>query len=147
MSTIRNEKRGNPHSVMANKSFVVGIHDMLHVDTIGSNTCRNGDVAFRCGCVARQFSLALISVRIKKVLIMTLLFRIANTSHCGRGGAQLAALRGNVSNPALFRVQDEGALPQDICRVIVEEAGSRVGRAEHDGLRTVTPVAGNLPAE
>lgn len=47
-------------------------------------------------------------------------------------------------NRALVRAQDETALLQDLCRVIVEEGGYRlawVSRAEHDEDKTVTPVA------
>ncbi|SFP84534.1 bifunctional diguanylate cyclase/phosphodiesterase [Pseudomonas borbori] len=47
-------------------------------------------------------------------------------------------------NRALLRAEDEATLLQDICRVIVEQAGYRlawVGRAEHDPAQTVTPVA------
>ncbi|WP_137820630.1 GGDEF domain-containing protein [Pseudomonas sp. 2FG] len=48
------------------------------------------------------------------------------------------------SNRALLRAEDECALLQEICRVVVEEAGYRlawVGRAEHDAAKTVTPMA------
>ncbi|RJG11013.1 GGDEF domain-containing protein [Pseudomonas cavernicola] len=48
------------------------------------------------------------------------------------------------SNRALLRAEDECALFQEICRVVVEEAGyllAWVGRAEHDEAKTVTPVA------
>jgi diguanylate cyclase (GGDEF)-like protein len=47
-------------------------------------------------------------------------------------------------NRALLRAENEATLLQDICRVIVEQAGYRlawVGRAEHDPAQTVTPVA------
>jgi diguanylate cyclase (GGDEF)-like protein len=47
-------------------------------------------------------------------------------------------------NRALLRAEDEATLLQDICRVIVEQAGYRmawVGRAEQDAAKTVTPVA------
>jgi GAF domain-containing protein len=47
-------------------------------------------------------------------------------------------------NHALLRADDEAALLQEICRVVVEEAGYRiawVGRAEHDERKTVRPVA------
>ncbi|MBT8767647.1 bifunctional diguanylate cyclase/phosphodiesterase [Metapseudomonas boanensis] len=48
------------------------------------------------------------------------------------------------SNRALLRAEDEGFLLQEICRVIVEEAGYRlawIGRAERDAEQSVTPVA------
>ncbi|CAD5106624.1 bifunctional diguanylate cyclase/phosphodiesterase [Zestomonas carbonaria] len=48
------------------------------------------------------------------------------------------------SNRALLRAKDEQGLFQEICRVVVEEAGYRmawVGRAEHDVAKSVTPVA------
>jgi hypothetical protein len=48
------------------------------------------------------------------------------------------------SNRALLRVSDRQELLQEICRVVVEEAGYRaaaVVRAEHDERRTVTPLA------
>jgi PAS domain S-box-containing protein len=47
-------------------------------------------------------------------------------------------------NQVLVRATDEAALLQQICDVIVEEAGYRlcwVGRAEHDETKTVRPVA------
>ncbi|MDX1722841.1 MAG: EAL domain-containing protein [Pseudomonas sp.] len=47
-------------------------------------------------------------------------------------------------NRALLRAEDEATLLQDICRVIVEQAGYRmawVGRAERDAAKTVTAVA------
>ncbi|MNQ15388.1 Cyclic di-GMP phosphodiesterase Gmr [compost metagenome] len=47
-------------------------------------------------------------------------------------------------NRALLRAEDETTLLQDICQVIVEQAGYRmawVGRAEHDAAKTVMPVA------
>ncbi|WP_332821597.1 bifunctional diguanylate cyclase/phosphodiesterase, partial [Pseudomonas sp.] len=47
-------------------------------------------------------------------------------------------------NRALLRAEDEATLLQEICRVIVEQAGYRmawVGRAEQDAAKTVTPVA------
>jgi PAS domain S-box-containing protein len=50
----------------------------------------------------------------------------------------------STSNEALVRATDESALPQQICRIIVEEAGYRlcwVGYAEEDVARTVRPVA------
>jgi diguanylate cyclase len=59
-----------------------------------------------------------------------------------RLGRALRTLSG--SNRALLRAQDEPALLQEICRVVVEEAGYRaaiVGRAEHDEARSITPVA------
>ncbi len=47
-------------------------------------------------------------------------------------------------NRALLRATEEAALLQEICRVVVEEAGyclARIGRAEHDEERTVTTLA------
>ncbi|OHC71409.1 MAG: phospholipase [Pseudomonadales bacterium RIFCSPLOWO2_02_FULL_63_210] len=47
-------------------------------------------------------------------------------------------------NRALLRAEDEATLLQEICRVIVEQAGYRlawVGRAEQDAAKTVTPMA------
>lgn len=47
-------------------------------------------------------------------------------------------------NRALLLVEDEATLLQEICQVIVEQAGYRmawVGRAEHDEAKAVTPVA------
>jgi len=47
-------------------------------------------------------------------------------------------------NRALLRAENEASLLQEICRVIVEQAGYRlawVGRAEHDPAQTVTPLA------
>jgi GAF domain-containing protein len=47
-------------------------------------------------------------------------------------------------NRALLRAEDEATLLQEICQVIVEQAGYRmawVGRAERDAAKTVTPVA------
>ncbi|MFZ3202647.1 MAG: EAL domain-containing protein [Pseudomonas sp.] len=47
-------------------------------------------------------------------------------------------------NRALLRAEDEATLLQEICQVIVEQAGYRmawVGRAEHDEAKTVAPVA------
>ena len=47
-------------------------------------------------------------------------------------------------NRALLRANDETALLHDICRVVVDEAGylmAWVGRAEHDEMKTLTPVA------
>ncbi|SFO97601.1 bifunctional diguanylate cyclase/phosphodiesterase [Pseudomonas borbori] len=47
-------------------------------------------------------------------------------------------------NRALLRAEDEATLLQEICQVIVEQAGYRmawVGRAEHDAAKTVMPVA------
>jgi diguanylate cyclase (GGDEF)-like protein len=60
-----------------------------------------------------------------------------------RLGRALRTLSG--SNRALLRVENgEPALLQEICRVVVEEAGYRsafVGRAEDDAERTITPIA------
>jgi sigma-B regulation protein RsbU (phosphoserine phosphatase) len=50
----------------------------------------------------------------------------------------------STSNEALVRATDESALLQQICRIIVEEAGYRlcwVGYAEQDAARTVRPIA------
>ena len=50
----------------------------------------------------------------------------------------------STSNEALVRATDESALLQQICRIIVEEAGYRlcwVGYAERDAARTVRPIA------
>jgi GAF domain-containing protein len=47
-------------------------------------------------------------------------------------------------NRALLRAEDEATLLQQICRVIVEQAGyslAWVGRAERDAAKTVAPVA------
>jgi len=47
-------------------------------------------------------------------------------------------------NRALLRAEDEATLLQEICRVIVEEAGYNlawVGRAERDAAKSVTPMA------
>ncbi|NQD92555.1 GAF domain-containing protein, partial [Pseudomonas sp. CrR25] len=47
-------------------------------------------------------------------------------------------------NRALLRAEDEATLLQEICRVIVEEAGYRlawVGRAEQGAAKLVTPMA------
>ncbi|WP_157267066.1 bifunctional diguanylate cyclase/phosphodiesterase [Azohydromonas aeria] len=47
-------------------------------------------------------------------------------------------------NRALLRAQEEGALMQEICRVVVEDGGyhlARIGRAEHDADKTVTLLA------
>ncbi|WP_298236009.1 GGDEF domain-containing protein [uncultured Azohydromonas sp.] len=47
-------------------------------------------------------------------------------------------------NRALLRATEEAALLQEICRVVVEEAGyclARVGRAEHDEEQTITTLA------
>ena len=48
------------------------------------------------------------------------------------------------SNRALLRAEDEAALLQEICRVVVEEAGYRaalVARAEHDEGKSITRMA------
>ena len=48
------------------------------------------------------------------------------------------------SNRALLRADDEASLLQEICRIVVEEAGYRaaiVGRAEHDERRSITSLA------
>jgi diguanylate cyclase (GGDEF)-like protein len=48
------------------------------------------------------------------------------------------------SNRALLRAEDEPALLQEICRVVVEEAGYRaalVGRAEHNEAKSITRLA------
>ena len=50
----------------------------------------------------------------------------------------------STSNEALVRATDESALLQQICRIIVEDAGYRlcwVGYAEEDPARTVRPIA------
>ena len=66
-------------------------------------------------------------------------------SHHGeleRLGRALRTLSG--SNRALLRVEDEPALLDEICRVVVEEAGylaAVVGRAENDPGKTITPIA------
>jgi PAS domain S-box-containing protein len=47
-------------------------------------------------------------------------------------------------NEALIRATDESAWLEQVCRIIVDEAGYRfcwVGRAERDDARTVTPIA------
>jgi sigma-B regulation protein RsbU (phosphoserine phosphatase) len=47
-------------------------------------------------------------------------------------------------NEALVRATDESALLQEVCRIIVQEAGYRfswVGHAEHDEAKSVTPLA------
>ncbi|OFV90669.1 MAG: hypothetical protein A3G76_09655 [Acidobacteria bacterium RIFCSPLOWO2_12_FULL_65_11] len=47
-------------------------------------------------------------------------------------------------NKALIRITEEAAWLDEICRIIVDEAGYRfcwIGRAEHDGAKAVTPVA------
>ena len=47
-------------------------------------------------------------------------------------------------NRALLRAKEEAALLQEVCRVVVEEAGyclARVGRAEHDEEQTITTLA------
>jgi len=60
-----------------------------------------------------------------------------------RLGRALRTLSG--SNRALLRVEGgEKPLLDEICRVVIEEAGYRsafVGRAEHDATRSITPVA------
>ncbi len=48
------------------------------------------------------------------------------------------------SNQALVRIQNESQLPQEICRILVEEGGYRMawmGFAEHDADKTLRPVA------
>lgn len=48
------------------------------------------------------------------------------------------------SNQALVRAQNESQLPQEICRILVEEGGYRMawmGFAEHDAAKTLRPVA------
>jgi diguanylate cyclase (GGDEF)-like protein len=50
----------------------------------------------------------------------------------------------NGCNRAVLRAREEAALLQEICRVVVEEAGyclARIGRAEHDVEQTITPLA------
>ena len=50
----------------------------------------------------------------------------------------------STSNEALIRATDESALLQQICRIVVEEAGYRlcwVGHAENDDAKSVRPVA------
>lgn len=50
----------------------------------------------------------------------------------------------SLCNQALMRTIDESAWLEQVCRIIVDEAGYRfcwVGRAEHDDAKTVTPVA------
>ena len=59
-----------------------------------------------------------------------------------RLGRALRTLSG--SNRALLRADDEASLLQEICRVVVDEAGYRVavvGRAEHDDRRSITALA------
>ncbi len=48
------------------------------------------------------------------------------------------------SNQALVRTQNESQLPQEICRILVEEGGYRMawmGFAEHDAAKSLRPVA------
>jgi diguanylate cyclase (GGDEF)-like protein len=65
-----------------------------------------------------------------------------------RLGRALRTLSG--SNRALLRAADEPGLLQEICRVVVEEAGyaaAIVARAEHDDLRRITPLTKVGPDE
>jgi len=48
------------------------------------------------------------------------------------------------SNQALVRAQNESQLPQEVCRILVEEGGYRfawIGLAEHDAEKSLRPVA------
>ncbi len=69
-----------------------------------------------------------------------------NAQHASEGVEYLTRALSTLSgcNRALLRADDETALLQEICRIIVDEAGYRyawVGKAEHDVAKTVTPLA------